>query len=152
MIVKFGITSPLDDDPVEMAISLDDTIGGLGVHPDSWEMIPDPDGYLVGYIEGTDAQSVRDHLFDNPGMVTHLPCQEAILGVTSALRDANVTTDDVNWVSVDPQERDVVNADDFERFLADFYRCDRDAPAAVEDTHHTMHDRSYAPGERPEEG
>lgn len=106
--------------------------------------------YLSSYKVGTDAQDVRDHLFDNPGLVTHLPGNTAILDVVASTRDRLDTKP--LWVAVVPEGRDEEEAADFERFLAGFFRCEQGRPDDIEDTHWTLHEgETYAPGEVPEE-
>ncbi len=108
--------------------------------------------YTVGYIAGTDAAEIRDHLFSFQGNVTRLPGNEAICDVYQSLRLHIPDGDPPTWVHVDAQQRDPDNAADFERFLAEFYRCERGIPADVEDTHHTLHgSTSYPPGTQPVE-
>lgn len=112
----------------------------------SLEDVLNEDGtYAIGYIMGTDADEVRKHLSENPGQVTHLPGQQAILGVCrSWLHHSNVSP---AWVVVEPQERDPENAADFERFLADFWGCPRGYPTNLEETHYTV---AGPPGVGPE--
>lgn len=107
--------------------------------------------YIEGYVVGSNAAEVKDHLFDNPGLVTHLPGNGAALSVVRSWADQSGGKP--SFVKVEPGERDPAEADDFERFLSEFWHCDRGIPADVEDTHFTAHsDKIYAPGEKPEEG
>lgn len=103
--------------------------------------------YVVGFVPGTNAAEVKDHLFDNPGMVTHLPGNTAILSVARTWPDHGDGRP--TFVDVDPGERDPAEAEDFERFLSEFYRCDRGIPADLETTHYT---ESGPPGVGPTEG
>jgi hypothetical protein len=108
----------------------------------------DEDGYLSSYVVGTDGQEIRDHLFDNPGAVTHMPGNTALLDVIGPLRELGVRP---IWVSVTAEGRLPEVADDFERCLAEYYRCDRGKPADLEDTYHTLHGGiNFPPGESPE--
>lgn len=107
--------------------------------------------YVVGYVVGSDAAEIKDHLFDNPGLVTHLPGNGAILNLVSSWRDHGQNKP--TWVSVEAQDRDPAEAEDFERFLSDFWKADRGVPSDIEDTHYTQYtdsDTIYAPGESPE--
>lgn len=107
--------------------------------------------YICAYIAGTDAQEIRDHLFDNPGMVTHLPGNTAVLETVNPIRDRMAGK--ANWVTVVAEDRPQENAEDFERFLADFFRCERGKPEDVENTHWTLHNGvCLAPGVAPTEG
>lgn len=145
MIVTFGIR-PID--PATRQPSHEDA-PGMAVTSIS-DAVNDDGSYLVGYVVGTDAQTVRDHLFDNRGEVTHLPGNEAVLDVWHSLRPHLAEGDRPAWVAIDPQQRNSSSAQDFERFLADLYRCDRGQPFDLEDTHHTLHGtRVYPPGQRP---
>lgn len=106
--------------------------------------------YLSSYTVGTDAQDVRDHLFDNPGLVTHLPGNTAILDVVGPQRE-RLNGDKPLWVTVDSEGRPPEVAADFERFLSGFYRCPAGRPVDVEETHWTLHDGTvFAPGDKPE--
>lgn len=108
----------------------------------------DEDGsFRVGYLVGSDAADIKDHLFDNPGLVTHLPGQGAVLNVIRTWNDhGNVKP---SWVSVEPEGRSDEEAADFERFLSEFWRIPRGIPADLEDTHHTL---AGPPGVGPSEG
>lgn len=101
--------------------------------------------YLVGYIMGSDAAEIKDHLFDNPGLVTHLPGQEAILTVTRSFSDHAGSKP--TWVAIEPENRDEENARDFERFLSDFWKCPIGYPDDLESTHYTF---AGPPGTGPE--
>lgn len=111
--------------------------------------------YTAGYIVGTSASEVKEHLYDaeaaGQGQVTHLPGNEALLNVVMSWRDHAKSKP--AWVSVEPAERDPAEAEDFERFLSEFWKCDRGVPSNLEDTHYTQYtdsDTIYAPGEKPE--
>ena len=107
--------------------------------------------YVCSYISGTDAREVKDHLFDNPGLVTHLPGNTAILDAVNPIRDRMQGKPD--WVVVLPEARLPEVADDFERFLSEFWSCARGKPGDVEDTHWTLHNGEvFAPGVAPTEG
>lgn len=107
--------------------------------------------YAVTYTVGTNAQEVRDHLFDNPGIVTHLGGNTAILETVNPIRDR--IQGKPTWISVTAEGRLPEVADDFERFLAEFFGCDRGKPSDVEDTHWTLHAGGvFAPGDAPTEG
>lgn len=115
------------------------------------DAVNDDGSYIVGYIVGTDAAEIRDHLFDHQGPASHLPGNEAILDVFHTLRPHLADGDRPLWVHIEPQARNTSSADDFERFLADFYRCARGIPDDVEQTHHTLHGNTvYPPGTSPE--
>lgn len=106
---------------------------------------------VCAYIVGTDAQEVRNHLFDNPGMVTHLPGNTAILDAVQPIRGSIAGKPD--WVSVQAEGRDDAEGEDFERFLSEFFGCARGKPEDVEDTHWTLHNgQVFAPGVAPSEG
>lgn len=106
--------------------------------------------YLSSYAVGTNGQEVRDHLFDNPGLVTHLPGNTAILDVVGPQRE-RLEGGKPTWVAVEAEGRDPADADDFERFLSEFYRCPAGKPADLEETHWTLHDgQVFAPGDKPE--
>lgn len=147
MIVTFGLH------PIDPATGLAGHDDAPGMAVTGMTDAINPDGsYVVGYVFGTSAAEVRDHLFDFQGPQTHLPGNEAIADVWQSLRQHLAPGAHPTWVAVEAQQRDPSNAADFERFLAEFYRCDRGVPADVEDTHHTLHgNRVYAPGERPAE-
>ncbi len=107
--------------------------------------------YSNGYIVGTDADEVRDHLFFNQGPVTHLPGNGAILNLVLSWPDHGRSTP--TWVKVEAGERDETEAEDFERFLSEYWKCERGVPQDIEDTHYTAYSGSnqiYAPGEAPE--
>lgn len=145
MLLEIGHNVTGLEDPV---VTTSTIIEDLVVDPETAEPV-EPRRYVADYIVGTSADDVRRHLYDNPGTVTHLPGNGAILGVEATLRTNGVK--DAAWVAVDPQGRDADEAADFERFWGDFFGCPRGKPADVEDTHHTMHGtRSYEPGLRPE--
>lgn len=103
--------------------------------------------YAAGYITGSDALEIKDYLFDNPGLVTHLPGNGLIVEIVRSWPDHG--NGKPTWVAVDPENRDPENAADLERFFSEFWRCDRGIPADVEDTHHTV---SGPPGTGPSEG
>lgn len=107
----------------------------------------DDGSYSVGYVMGSDAAEIKDHLFDNPGLVTHLPGQQAILCVTRSWADHATTKP--SWVFIDPEDRDPESAEDFERFLSDFWKCPRGIPGDLEETHFTF---AGPPGVGPSEG
>lgn len=107
--------------------------------------------YLVTYTVGTSAQEVKDHLFDNPGLVTHMGGNTAILETVNPIRDR--VQGKPSWVVVSPEARLPEVADDFERFLSEFWGCERGKPADVEDTHWTLHGgQVLPPGVAPTEG
>lgn len=105
--------------------------------------------YVAGYEIGTNAVDVMRHLVQNPGMVTHLPGNEAILDM---LGSWSLHSDHApGFVAlVDPGTRPVDEAEDFERFLAEYWGCARGVPEDVEHTHYTEHAGVvYGPGEAP---
>ena len=91
--------------------------------------------YVAEYTIGSDPASVKDHLFDNPTQVTHLPGNGLVVEVTRSFSEHSLGRP--TFVSVNPQGRDPENAADLERFLSEFYRCDRGIPADVEDNYYT---------------
>lgn len=103
--------------------------------------------YVVTYTIGTDAAEVKEHLFDNPGLVTHLPGNTALIQIISSWTDHSQSKP--SWVSVTPEDRDPAEAEDLERFLSDFWKIPRGAPADLEDTHYTV---NGPPGIGPSEG
>lgn len=110
----------------------------------------DDGDYLSSYVDGTVGQDIRDHLFDNPGLVTHLPGNTAILDVVIPQRE-RLNGEKPTWVSVDAESRDSAVGADFQRFLSEFYRCDSGEPDGMEDTHWTLHNGEvFAPGKKPE--
>ena len=92
--------------------------------------------YLATYETGSDVAAIKDHLFDNQGLQTHLPGNGLIVDITRSFSEQG--SGRPTFVSVDPQGRDPENAADLERFLAEFWRCDRGIPATLEDTHFTV--------------
>lgn len=114
--------------------------------------IKNEDGsWVAGYVVGTDAAEVKDHLFDNPGMITHLPGNGVLLNIIRSWADHSQGKP--TWVAVDPGERSAEEGEDLERFLSEFWKCDRGIPGDLEDTHYTAYAGSntiYAPGESPE--
>lgn len=125
--------------PTVTVVSVDDTKNEDGT-------------YVAGYVTGTDAGTVAKHLAQNIGPVTHMPGNGLILDIVRGAMPYHSERPPA-WVSVDAQDRDPKNAKDLERFLADFYDCDRGKPADVEATHYTQTGNVvYAPGESPEGG
>lgn len=107
-----------------------------------------PDGsFNPSYIVGSDAQEIKEHLMDNPGLVTHLPGNGAVLGVIRSWADHATTKP--TWVVVEPGARSEEEAADFERFLSEYWRCDRGYPDDLEETHNTF---AGPPGVGPSEG
>lgn len=105
--------------------------------------------YLSSYSMGVDAQVIKEHLFDNPGLVTHLPGNTAILETVNPIRER--VQGKPSWVEVKPEERSPEEAADFQRFLSEFFGCEAGKPADVEDTHWTLHSGEvFAPGDKPE--
>lgn len=106
--------------------------------------------YVSSYKVGTDAAEIRDYLFFNSGMVTHLPENTALLNIVASWKRESNTQP--SWVVVEPGERDPEEAADLERFLSDFWKIPRGYPEDIEDTHYTAHGNNtiYAPGEKPE--
>jgi hypothetical protein len=134
MLVEVGHSTPENGATVTQVSILDDT---------------NEDGsYLSNYQIGTDALKVKAHLFDNPGIVTRLPGNTVILDIVRPIR--TLVKSRIMWVSVDPEGRDVAVGEDLERFLSEFYQCQKGAPTDVEDTHWTLHNGiSFAPGNSP---
>lgn len=92
---------------------------------------------LSGYIVGSDALAVKDHLFDNPGVVTHLPGMGVILEIVGSWRA--VSNKKPLWVAAAAEEgEDPAVVDDIERFIADFWRIPRGTPDDLEATHYTF--------------
>ena len=107
--------------------------------------------YLVSYTVGADAATVKAHLFENPGLVTHMGGNTAILEVVNPIRER--VQGPIEWVAVHPEARLPEVAADFERFLSEFWTCSAGKPADVEETHWTLHGgQVFPPGEAPEEG
>jgi hypothetical protein len=109
---------------------------------DQGEVVPGPTLTIctiedsAGYVVGSDAMEVKEHLFDNPGLVTHLPGNEAILNIIRSWPDHG--NERPTFVKVEAEGRNPEEADDLERFLSDFYHCPRDYPEDLEQTYHTL--------------
>lgn len=114
--------------------------------------IKNEDGsWTAGYVIGSSVDEIKDHLFFNQGPVTHMPGNGALLNIIRSWVDHSQGLP--TWVAVDPGERDPEEAEDLERFLSEFWKCDRGIPEDIEETHYTAHDydnKIYAPGEKPE--
>lgn len=138
MLVETGHVDPVDG-PVITETRVSDVKNEAG-------------DYLSSYVVGLSAQDVRDHLFDNPGLVTHLPGNTAVLDVVGPQRE-RLNGGKATWVAVTAEDRVPEDGADFERFLAEFYRCPAGKPADVEATHWTLHEGAvFAPGQTPESG
>lgn len=110
--------------------------------------------YQYPYVVGSDPNVIARHLVQNPGQVTHMPGNAAILTVVQEWPQHGAQAP--SWVEVEAQGRDADEAEDFERFLAEWWNCERGVPEDSESTHFTQPRGPggvlYAPGESPEEG
>lgn len=134
MLVKLGNSKPHSqgvpvDGPAVTTVSVRDDKNEDG-------------SYVAGYVVGSDAAEVKDHLYDNPGPVSHLPGNGGLVSIIKSWPDHG--NERPTWVHVTPEGRDAAEAEDLERFLADFWHADRGVPADVQATHYTA---SGAPGE-----
>jgi hypothetical protein len=104
--------------------------------------------FRAGYIIGTQALDVKDHLLENAGAVTHLPGNEAVLNILSSWTAHS--TKYPEWVSVEAEARPEEVAADLERFLADYWHCNRGKPDDLEARYWTGYgDAIYPPGSGP---
>lgn len=137
MIISVGNASPHDQGipvagPALTIVGVSDGLNGDG-------------SYLADFIVGSDVNEIKDHLYDNPGMTTHLPGNGLLVQIIRSVSEQS--NGRPTFVSVEAQGRDPESADDLERFLAEFWRCERGIPADLEDTHYTI---SGPPGTGPE--
>lgn len=106
--------------------------------------------YLAGYIEDTNAIDVLREFALRKGAVMHFGGNESLHQI---INDWDLHATEVpSWISIDPQNRDLDNAEDLERFLSEYWGCKRGKPDDLEGTHYTEHlGEVYAPGQSPEE-
>lgn len=101
------------------------------------------------YTVGTSAVDILRHFAQNPGPVKHMGGNELVqdvIGLWERHSDAAPA-----WVSVvDPGPYPPDDMEDLERFIAEYWGCERGVPDDVEDTHYTQYgDQLFAPGEAP---
>jgi hypothetical protein len=106
--------------------------------------------YVVGYISGTDTLDVLREFATHRGGVMHFGGNELI---HSTLQDWDLhSSQPPAFVCVVPEDRDPDNAEDFERFLSEYWGCARGLPGDLEETYYTQVDKTiFPPGESPEE-
>jgi hypothetical protein len=154
MLIHYG-----NPDPHEMAAGPDGQRALQRVHPhpavttQSMRDYGDVDHPACTYRVGTTGAEVRDHLFQNPGWVTSMADNTALLSSIEGFRATCPVPP--TWVAVEAQESDPAEAEDFERCLSEFWGCPRGIPADVEATHMTEHHVEgrglvvFPPGEQP---
>lgn len=106
--------------------------------------------YVVGYQVGTETLAVLREFATHRGGVMHFGGNELI---HSVLQDWDLhSSQPPVFVEVIAEERDPIEAEDFERFLSEYWGCERGTPATLEDEYYTQVDNTiFPPGTSPEE-